>query len=222
MVVSVQGRPSVVAGLRLVRPVGRGGEGEVWEVRDQRGRRRALKLIRPDVLADDAEARGRLLLRIDHPALVRVHRGGRLTAGPLAGWGFVEMDYVDGASLQNAPADSQVLDRLQPLAEALDLLHAGAWSAGLPLVHRDVKPANLIRTPDGRLVLVDPSTLRGVDATQLTRIGTPLFSAPEILTGRIGPAADVYSFAVTVLALSSGARGGRLADLVAEATAPHS
>jgi hypothetical protein len=207
-------RPRLVAGLRLVRLVGSGGEGEVWEVRDERGRRRALKLVRPDALADDAEARSRYLLRIEHPALVRVHRAGRLNGGALDGWGFVEMAYVEGASLHDAPADPDMLDRLWPLAEALDLLHTGAWSDGLPLVHRDVKPANLVLAPDGELVLVDPSTLRGVDATQLTRVGTPVFSAPEVVTGRIGPPSDVYSFAATVVALVTGARGQRLVALL--------
>ena len=210
-------RPRVVAGLRLVRLVGSGGEGEVWEARDERGRQRALKLIRPDALASDADDRGRHLLAINHPALVRVYRGGRLTGGSLHGWGFLEMDFIDGPSLQDAPADPGVLDRLWPLAEALDHLHAGTWTEGLPLVHRDVKPANLVEDSDGQLVLVDPSTLRGVDATELTRIGTPVFSAPEVMTGRFGPPADVYSFAVTVVALLTGARGEELAALLDQA-----
>lgn len=212
-------RLHVVAGLRLVRLVGCGGEGQVWEARDGRGRRRALKLIRPDLLAGDAETRGRWLRRIDHPALVRVHRSGQLGAGPLAGWGFIEMDYVDGASLRDAAADRRFLQRLAPLAEALDLLHDGAWSDGLPLVHGDVKPANLVAGGDGGLVLVDPSTLRGVDGSDLNRLGTPVFVAPEVETGDGGPPADVYSFAVTVVALVTGARGRRLAGLVAGAAA---
>lgn len=210
-------RPRIVEGMRLERLVGSGGEGEVWEARDTRGRRRALKLVRPEALAspDAVVERAAYLSRIDHPALVRVHRSGLLHAGELDGWGFVEMDFVEGTSLASAPGDWRLLDELLPLADALDLLHAGHWSDGLPLVHRDVKPANIVASPDGRLVLVDPSTLRGVDATQLTRVGTPVFAAPEVVTGRVGPAADVYSFAVTALALVSGARGEELADLVA-------
>lgn len=210
------GRPRLVQGLRLQRLVGRGGEGEVWEARDARGRRRAVKLIRPEALASHAAVaeRAAYLRRIDHPALVRVHRSGLLDEGALSGWGIVEMDYVDGRSLARVPGDWGLLDELLPLAAALDLLHDGHWSDGVPLVHRDVKPANLVEAPDGRLVLVDPSTLRGVDAALLTRIGTPVFAAPEVVTGRVGPPADVYSLAVTVIALVTGARGEELAELV--------
>ena len=204
-----------MAGLRLVRVVGSGGEGEVWEVRDGDGRRRALKLVRPEALAepDAVRRRGAWLRRIDHPSLVRVWRTGILAGGALDGWGLVEMDFVDGVPLDRAPPDPHALDRLVPLAEALDLLHVGVWSDGVPLVHRDVKPANLLDTGE-RLVLVDPSTLRGADATRMTRIGTPVFAAPEVVTGRIGPAADVYGFAATAVALLTGRRGEKLAELL--------
>ena len=213
---TVRTRPVMVGDLRLVRPVGSGGEGEVWEARDGRGRRRALKLVRPGMLASPGEVtrRGAHLRRIDHPALVRVHRSGVLSTPGLEGWGFLEMDFVDGSSLACAPADHDWLERLRPLAEALDLLHAGIWSDGVPLVHRDVKPANLLESPSGDIVLVDCSSLRGADTRQLTRIGTPVFAAPEVVTGRFGPAADVYSFAATVVALHTGARGDELVAML--------
>lgn len=217
---SVPSRPRVAAGLRLVALVGAGGEGEVWEARDRSGRRRALKLIRPGSLVapDEVRRRGRWLVGVRHPALCRVTRTGLLRGAGLDGWGFVEMDFVDGEPADALEADPDALTRLGPLAEALDLLHAGRWSDGVPLVHRDIKPANLIDT-DAGFVLVDHSTLRAVDGTTQTRIGTPVFVAPEVASGRAGPPADVYAFAVTAVALLTGARGAALAELVADPAA---
>jgi eukaryotic-like serine/threonine-protein kinase len=205
---------TIVAGLRLVRLVGSGGEGEVWESRDRAGRRRALKLIRPDALAEPetVRRRSRWLRRIRHPNLVRVHRSGLLDGG----WGFVEMDFVDGLAVDQLPADPLVVDRLRPLAEALDLLHTGVWSGGRPVVHRDVKPSNIVEAGDGRLVLVDPSTLRTVDTAGEVLMGTPVYAAPEVLDGDVSPAADVYALAVTVVALLYDAHDDDLADLVAD------
>jgi eukaryotic-like serine/threonine-protein kinase len=216
--VPVTDRLTVVAGLHLVRLVGRGGEGDVWEARAADGGRRAVKLVRPEAVAapEQIAVRGDWLRRIDHPALVRVRRTGLLAEPALRGWGLVEMDFVDGHDLSAAGPGFQAIARLRPLAEGLDRLHDGAWSDGTPLVHRDIKPANLIAAPDGRVVLVDCSSLCGVDRSLLTRIGTPLFAAPEVITGRIGPAADVYSFAATVVALVSGARGDALAAYLAD------
>jgi hypothetical protein len=98
-------------------------------------------------------------LRIPHGALERcdglIVRSGIVDGGPLAGWGFVEMDFVDGESLQRAPADPGVVERLAGLAEALDLLHVGWWSEGVPLVHRDVKPANLMVDRRGIVRILD-------------------------------------------------------------------
>ena len=205
----------VVADRRLVTRLGRGGEGEVWQAERPDGSTCALKLLRPEVLpsAEEVRRRGRWLVRIDHPALVRVHRGGRFTGGTLAGWGFVEMEQVEGATLQDVGPVPDALARLTPVAEGLDLLHAGAWSDGVPLIHRDVKPGNLVDTPHG-LVLVDPSTMRGLDTTDLTRVGTPAYLAPEVVTGRFGPLADVYSLGATAAALLTGRRGAALGAVV--------
>ncbi len=211
------GSGDVLADRRLVELLGSGGEGEVWLAVRPDGSRCALKLVRPEVLpaADEVRRRGRWLVRIDHPSLVRVSRGGRFTGGLLAGWGFVEMDLVEGPSLQAVGPLPDALERLAGVADALDLLHAGAWSDGVPLVHRDVKPGNLIAA-DGGLVLVDPSTMRGLDTRELTRVGTPAYTAPEVATGRFGPLVDVYSLAATAAALLTGARGAARSRIIAD------
>jgi serine/threonine protein kinase len=208
--------PSVL-GLRLRHPIGAGGEGEVWAAETPDGAVRALKLIRPDVLTDPETfaQRSHDLARIDDPALVRVHRAGVVTSGDWAGWGAMVMDLVDGSSLDRTRLGAAAFADLARLATALDRLHAGEWSQGEPLVHRDVKPANLIRTPNDEIVLVDPSSLRSVGG-DMTFVGTPLFVAPEVVSGRFGPPADIYSFAATLVALHSGARGDELATLLAD------
>lgn len=206
-----------VLGLQLRHRIGAGGEGEVWAAAAADGAVRALKLIRPDVLADPVTfaQRAQDLARIDDPALVRVYRAKALTVGEWAGWGAMVMDLIDGESLDDARLGAAAFGELVPLAGALDRLHAGEWSQGYALVHRDVKPSNLIRTPRDGIVLVDPSSLRSVGG-DMTYVGTPLFVAPEVVTGRFGPGADVYSFAATLVALHSGARGDELAGLLAD------
>ncbi len=189
----------------------------MWAAAAHDGVVRALKLIRPDVVAEPVAFARRTgaLVRIDDPALVDVLDARVLSTGEWAGWGAMVMELIDGEPLDDADLGAAAFADLEPLAWALDRLHDGTWSDGEPLVHRDVKPANLIRASDDCVVLVDPSTLRAVGG-DMTYVGTPLFVAPEVPSGRVGPPADVYSFAATLVALHSGARGDRLADLLAD------
>jgi len=210
-------RLPTVLGMRLQHRIGVGGEGEVWAAAARDGSPRAVKLIRPDIVAEPVAftRRAQALARIDDPALVRVLNARVLGTGEWAGWGAMVMELVEGEPLDDAHLGAAAFAELEPLALALDRLHDGVWSDGDPLVHRDVKPSNLIRSDDGRIVLVDPSSLRTVGG-DMTYVGTPLFVAPEVPSGRFGPSADVYSFAATLLALHAGARGDELSELLAE------
>jgi serine/threonine protein kinase len=210
-------RLPTVLGMQLRHRIGLGGEGEVWAAAARDGSPRAVKLIRPDVVAEPVTfaRRAEALARIDDPAFVRVLNARVLASGEWAGWGAMVMELVEGEPLDDAHLGAAAFADLEPLALALDRLHDGEWSDGDPLVHRDVKPSNLIRADDGRIVLVDPSSLRTVGG-DMTYVGTPLFVAPEVPSGRFGRAADVYSFAATLLALYAGARGDELAGLLAE------
>lgn len=211
-------RLPTVLGMQLQHRIGVGGEGEVWAAAARDGTARAVKLIRPDVVAEPVAftRRAQALARIDDPALVRVLNARVLASGEWAGWGAMVMELVEGEPLDDAHLGAAAFADLEPLALALDRLHDGEWSDGDPLIHRDIKPSNLIRAAeDGRIVLVDPSSLRTVGG-DMTYVGTPLFVAPEVPSGRFGPPADVYSFAATLLALHAGARGDELADLLAD------
>jgi WD40 repeat protein/class 3 adenylate cyclase len=187
--------------------IGRGGEGTLVRAVDRRhGRDVALKLRRVPSDPRDAE---RLLVEARTLLSLRPHPGL-----PLARDDFFEddrhvlvMDWVEGVDLAAVLAEhgqpglppSTVLRWLAPVAEALTHLH----TSDPPVVHGDVKPANLILTPTGRVVLVDfgVSSTRGLR----TRGGTPGYRAPEIAAGAIPTrAADVYSLAATGFALLTG------------------
>jgi WD40 repeat protein/class 3 adenylate cyclase len=187
--------------------IGRGGEGTLVRAVDRRhGRDVALKLRRVPTDPRDAD---RLL--IESRTLLSLHPHSGL---PLARDDFFEddrhalvMDWVDGVDLaavltehgQPGLPPSTVLRWLAPVAEALTHLH----TTDPPVVHGDVKPANLILTPTGRVVLVDfgVSSTRGLR----TRGGTLGYRAPEVAAGAAPTrAADVYGLAATAFALLTG------------------
>jgi class 3 adenylate cyclase/WD40 repeat protein len=188
--------------------VGRGGEGTLVRAVDRRhGRDVALKLRR---VPEDPRDADRLL--VEARTLLQLHPHPGL---PLARDDFFEddrhalvMDWVDGVDLgalltehgQPGLPPSTVLRWLAPAAEALTHLH----TTDPPVVHGDVKPANLILTTAGGVVLVDfgVSSTRGLRP----RGGTPGYRAPEVAAGAVPTrAADVYGLAATAFALLTGA-----------------
>ena len=188
--------------------VGRGGQGEVLRALDHQHARQVALKVRPAPPAVDrqllmAEARVLLDLR-PHPSLPLVRDdffdGDRYV---------LVMDWVEGTSLAEVLAQrgdpglavSAVVGWLSQVAAALDHLHTHEP----PIVHGDVKPANVILTPEGRAVLVDFGIARRVGAPPGagdTRAGSEGYQAPE---AEPTPAADVYGLAATAVALLAGA-----------------
>ena len=126
---------------------------------------------------------------------------------------FLLMDWVDGISLDrwartlDAPEPEQLLLALVPVAAALDLLHSGVATGGVAVVHRDVKPANILVRQSGETVLVDVGSAHGIadDQSRSGVVGTPGYIAPEALRdGHYGPAADRYSLGAVVFFLLTG------------------
>lgn len=161
-----------------------------------------------------------LLRDVQVPGLVRV-RGGFV--GPLphlpgrADRGsstlYLLMDWIDGVSLDRwartleNPQPEQLLRALVPVASALDLLHSGVGPGQSPMVHRDVKPANILVQPDGSTVLVDIGNLGNVtvDPRRAGVVGTPGYIAPEVRSeGLYSPAADRYSLGAVAYFLLVG------------------
>ena len=126
---------------------------------------------------------------------------------------YLVMNWVDGEPLEawaaNHP-DASPADRLKlllPIAAALDLAHSGLATGGVPVVHCDIKPANILVTSDSDAVLVDIGLTRvlpgGSRATAVT--GTPGYLAPEVLAdGRYSPASDRYALGLVAWFLLTG------------------
>jgi predicted Ser/Thr protein kinase len=194
----------------LVRELGRGGMGVVHEVRDAAGRRLALKLIL-DAGQGEALTRFRreaeLMARVTHPNVVRVHALDVAPEGP-----FIVTELVDGRSLSQvaregplAPAAAAQLVRT--LADAVEALHARG------ILHRDLKPQNVIVRPDDTPVLLDFGLARDVVSKERLTVtgalmGTPVYMAPEQAEGArpssLGPTVDVYALGAVLLETLSG------------------
>ncbi|HEY3506125.1 MAG TPA: protein kinase [Actinocatenispora sp.] len=202
----------------LYERLGSGATGVVRRARRRDdGRLVAVKVLRaeyardPDVTTRFLRERN-LLRSLTHPNLVRVHdlvaEGDTLA---------VVMEYVPGHDLRHAvrPPVAAALDLLARVCAGLAAVHAAG------VVHRDVKPENILLTRDGTVAkLADFGLARAVYADDLTRdaqlLGTPAYLAPELAAGgRPGPAADVYAVGVTAYELLAGHRPFRADNAMA-------
>jgi serine/threonine protein kinase len=203
----------LVAGrYRLVRRLGHGGMGTVDLAHDERlDRPVALKRMHagaPEEIARRFEREARLGAALDHPNLVQVYDVERAD-GAVA----IAMEYVDGESVADimtrrtfSPREAAAIVR--GVAAALDHAHARG------VVHRDVKPGNVLLGPHG-VKLADLGISTAADATRITMagsvLGTAAYMAPEQLAGgEVGPAADVHALALVAYELLAGvpARAG--------------
>jgi hypothetical protein len=199
---------SVVAGHRIVRLVGRGGMGVVYEATEESlGRTVALKLIAPERAGEPGFrerfiAESRLAAAIDHPNVLPV-----FTAGEEDGLLYLAMRFVDGDDLRSlAPLSAdRAAHVVVQVGAALDAAHARR------LVHRDVKPANVLITRDGHAYLTDFGLVKLLDETSgHTRtgevVGTLDYVAPERIKGEgDGPASDLYSLGCLLFYTLTGA-----------------
>ena len=193
---------------RLETPLGRGSTSAVWRARDvELGREVAVKVLRGDgvdpALASRFEREGVILGRLSHPNLVPVLATGRDDGVP-----YLVMELVDGAALSERLRDGPL-----PADEAVDLVAEVAAGLGAAhragVVHRDVKPGNILCPTGGPPRLVDFGIARAGDLTSMTAadtvLGTAAYLSPEQARGEVpGPASDVYALGCVLYELLEG------------------
>ena len=210
----VSAGPRQLAGYVIDVPLGRGSMGTVYRAHDPSGSVVAIKTLTWGGDADDAasnEAHKRFLAelqtaqRLDHPDIINLH-----TAGEEQGIAYLVMEFAPGDSLDHFAAP----DRLLPVPELLEVLaraaDALAYAHRNGVLHRDVKPANIIVHPGaGSVKVTDFGVARLLDAARTRSgalLGTPAFMAPELLVGRSASArSDIYALGVTLFQLLTGA-----------------
>lgn len=186
----------------IERVLGEGGMAVVYEARQPSLHRQvALKLIGPK-LAEDPSFRGRFQREafaqaaIEHPNIVPVYGTGDSKAGP-----YLAMQLVRGPTLHDlihvhALAPARALELLVPIADAIDAAHAAG------LIHRDVKPRNVLVSTDWHPFLADFGITKAPGGTGVTNgdgfVGSAAYAAPEQITGEPTPSSDIYALGVTL------------------------
>jgi serine/threonine-protein kinase len=200
---------------RLTERIATGGMGLVWRARDERlGRDVAIKLIRPEY-ADDPTFRQRLqqearaTAAIRNPHVVRLHD---VCEEPDADGGcqsFIVMELVDGQPLSTVLRSGRL-----PVPLAIRVLQQAASAVAAAhqrkIVHRDIKPGNLMLDAEGRVTVLDFGIARAADAVALTAtdliLGTARYISPEQANGKTATtASDIYSLGVVAFECLSGA-----------------
>ena len=208
----VERPPERVGGYRLIRPLGKGGMGTVYEAEDSNGTasKVALKLLAPDITAspeaiDRFRQEGRLASTISHPRCVFV-----LNADEEEGRPFIVMELMPGSNLYDLVQEKGPLPIDEAVTKILDVIEGLREAHRLGVIHRDVKPSNCFLAADGRVKVGDFGLSKSlITDSHITRtgafLGTPFYASPEQIKGEaLDARTDVYSVAATLYYLLAG------------------
>ncbi len=200
---------------QLLRRLGRGGMAEVYLAEQLSLRRQvALKVLRKNLAGDEAYIRrfqheAQAAAKLVHANIVQIHE-----VGCIDGTYFIAQEYVPGQNLKQllSRIDRGVVDAVQAVNIIRQVAAALHKAAEQNIIHRDVKPENIMISPTGEVKVADFGLARVVrdgEALNLTQVGitmgTPLYMSPEQVEGRpVDPRSDLYSFGVTSYHMLAG------------------
>jgi formylglycine-generating enzyme required for sulfatase activity/serine/threonine protein kinase len=207
--------PRTIAGFRLVRKLGQGGMGTVYQaVQVSLQREVALKIIAPQIAADREAAErfvreARSAAAVNHPNII-----GIIDAGEDGGQLFMALELITGGDAgQLAARFNGVLPEVRALEIIIDCCHGLQALYEARLIHRDIKPANIFITSEGVAKLADLGLARSEGSDErLTvsgfAVGTPAFMSPEQANGEpaIDIRSDIYALGATLFALATGSQ----------------
>lgn len=200
--------PAQIDQFQLLRVIGRGAMGQVFQAFDHKlGRQVAIKVVRHQAAdSDDASVNAsleeaRALAALSHPNVVQVYAVEQKDNQP-----YIVMEMVEGQRLEQIISDESPLDEARVLRIAIDVAKGLRAADGVSLVHGDVKPANILLTPQGVVKLVDFGVARFPERIEDPKcLGTPQYVAPEVVRRQpIDHRADQFSLGATIYHALSG------------------